>query len=172
MIKLNYSNIKKLLNKAKNRPILQAIRYRTDNLIEFTNSYAAVRVYDKINRKNEVLININTLKQIEGVYPNLDRLMALSAGANVTSINVTSKNINNKDVLLYVINEEKYFNKNDVDILFNTINLKFNKDLITNLYLKDYTLIFKTDAIHILQLGLRIKKWKTQAQTKKSFKAL
>ena len=158
MVKLNYASIKRLLNVkvVKNRPILQCLHYRDNNIIEYCNSYMAVQVYDNVKRDKSILINIHTLQQHDpgATYPSIDRVLNYYDLDVVNDIQIVNDTINGKDTLLYKVNNDGYFDKKDVDLLFKSVGLKFNSNNHDNLYYSNRRLMYKTDAIKLLQLGL------------------
>ena len=72
-----YRNILPFTAAKNSRPILKGICYYSDGSLVATNSHIAIKVKGVHSFKDTLVIDPRSLEQIDGTYPNIDRLIPI-----------------------------------------------------------------------------------------------
>ena len=150
--KINFNVVKQLLRpNLKKRKILTCIRY-TKGKIQFTNSYSLLELNNLGHDDTFTLDVFSGSITIAQPYPDLERIKPEpSKLGKVNNISITM----NDGTTYYVINNQRYFRKREVDILFKTIDKKitdFENEL--QVHQDKPMLVVDVDGLYILTLGV------------------
>ena len=150
--KLNFNVVKQMLRKnLKKREILTCVRY-TKGKIQFTDSYSFLELNNLKHDDDFILDVFSGRLDIAGSYPDLERFKAKATNLlKVDNISITV----NDGITYYVINNQRYFRKKEVDILFNTIGKKITDfEKVLQVHQDTPMLVIDIDGLYIMTLGV------------------
>jgi len=150
--KLNFNVVKQMLRKnLKKREILTCIRY-TKGKIQFTDSYSFLELNNLKHDEEFTLDVFSGNIAIAAPYPDLDRFKTNATNLlKVDNISITV----NDGITYYVINNNRYFRKDNIDILFKTIGKKITDfENVLQVHRDTPMLVVDVDGLYIMTLGV------------------
>lgn len=137
---------------SKTRPLLKGICYDSDGSLVATNSHIAIQVKGVHSFKEPMVIDPRSLEQIEGTYPNIDRLIPTDGDWRL-HLNVSE--------MKQLYDLVKAFKKQHVNITLNDSHMQLSvNDLTFDLFTKDKVrnedAIEFTLSVQYLMAGLKV----------------